>query len=135
MAKKLNTYWVLSTDYDRLAVVFTCWRTRDDDTCDPSESYIWTLSRTITEHSIDDLAEINNVVQLVCMPEDNFLMFSQDGGCDFNPFNFPNTYGVIFILSTFCIGLVVLTIFLGYCWTKVKSNDGLRKKGNVLIFN
>ncbi|XP_076100920.1 retinol-binding protein 4-like [Mytilus galloprovincialis] len=136
LAKKVNTYWVLSTDYESYAVVFTCWNTLEDGTCDPEESYIWTFTRSLSGHSLSDLAAINDAVPFVCMSPRDFKTFQQDGGCDFNPFNFPNTYGMVFIMSTVFIGFIIFLVFFIYCLTKVSNGgEGPQRKGNVIIFN
>lgn len=135
LAHQTNTYWILGTDYESFAVVYTCWKHLEDGTCDPSESYVWTLSRTMTGHALTDLAAINDFVPFVCISPRNFKSFRQDGGCDFNPFNFPNTFGVVFIFSTVFIGFVFALVFFIFCLTKLSKSKGPRRRGDVLIFH
>ena len=133
LAHQINTYWILATDYEAYAVVFTCWRNLADGTCASTESYVWTLSRTLSRHALTDLAAINDYVPLVCLSPKNFMTFQQDGNCDFNPFNFPNTYGMVFIFSTIFIGFIFSVVFFIYCLTKLSK--GPQRRGNVLIFD
>lgn len=82
LTKKLFTFnfWVLHTDYKNLAVVYACEKTMVDGTCNPSDTYLWTLSRG-TSHTPAEMKTIKDVGSSVCMDVTHLRHVSHKSPC------------------------------------------------------
>ncbi|XP_069104951.1 retinol-binding protein 4-like [Argopecten irradians] len=81
--------WVISTDYEGYAVIYSCWNTDVDGACTPDSSYVTSLNRVMEGHTTEELRKVEAASSYVCVPPDLLRPVIHDGGCFFNATDFP----------------------------------------------
>lgn len=128
-ASRKTPNWVVSTDYEGYAVIYSCWKEREDGTCNPDYAYMWTLNRKQSGHTPEQEVEIKRAAERMCVPSENFKTFEQDGNCKFNPDKFPaGGLGLIPFLIIASLMIVLLGILLYMCVSKGDNKSTLMKK-------
>ncbi|XP_060062811.1 purpurin-like [Ylistrum balloti] len=128
-ASRKNPYWIASTDYDGFAVIYSCWKEREDGTCHPDYTYMWTLNRKRGGHTPEQEEEIKLTAERMCVPIDNFQTFNQDGSCKFDPEKFPSGgLGLIPFLVIVAILFTFLGVLLCCCSSKTDPVTEAKKK-------
>ncbi|OWF47923.1 retinol-binding protein 4-like [Mizuhopecten yessoensis] len=114
-----NPYWVVSTDYEGFAVIYSCWKEREDGTCHPDYTYMWTLNRKRGGHTPEQEEKIKMAVERMCVQPDNFKTFKQNGSCKFDPDKFPSGgLGLIPFLVIAVIMFLILGVLMYCCIAK-----------------
>ncbi|XP_069137502.1 purpurin-like [Argopecten irradians] len=118
-SSRKNPYWIVSTDYEGFAVIYSCRKEREDGTCDPDYAYMWTLNRKREGHTPEQEEEIKWAATRMCVSPDNFKTFKQDGSCSFDPEKFPSGgLGLIPFLIIAAIMFLILGVSLCCCISK-----------------
>ncbi|XP_033750055.1 purpurin-like [Pecten maximus] len=128
-SSRKNPYWVVSTDYEGFAVIYSCRKEQEDGTCHPDHTYMWTLNRKRDGHTPEQEEEIKRAATRMCISPDNFKTFKQDGSCKFDADKFPSGgLGLIPFLVIATMMFVILGILLCCCISKTDRVTETKKR-------
>ncbi|XP_033760601.1 retinol-binding protein 4-like [Pecten maximus] len=82
--------WIISTDYEGYAVIYSCWNTDVNGECTPDSSYVISLNRVMEGHTAEELKQVEAASSYVCVQPNLLRPVIHDGGCAFNATDFPS---------------------------------------------
>lgn len=87
-----DSMWIVSTDYDGFAVTYGCDEILPQSGyCDPSTEVVYTLNRKVTGHTPEQLGQIEDALNSVCVSSRTLKPMHHHGECAFDPEQFPPT--------------------------------------------
>ncbi|XP_060083331.1 purpurin-like [Ylistrum balloti] len=81
--------WIIKTDYEGYALIYSCWNTNANGECSPGSSYVISLNRVMEGHTAAELAQVEAASTEVCVPPESLRPVFHDGGCAINATYFP----------------------------------------------
>lgn len=78
--------WMLKTDYDNYAILYSCWKDLPNGRCDPDNTYVLILQRTIQPLTSNKQAEVDKALKSACVDERKLSPLKHYGYCTSDEF-------------------------------------------------
>lgn len=73
--------WILATDYENYAVIYSCWSEQESGECHPSNTYVAVLQRKTDDISPSHRVEIDRALRRACVEPKKLSKITHYGYC------------------------------------------------------
>lgn len=73
--------WILKTDYDNYAIIYSCWDVLSDGTCDPNQTYAVVIQRSTKSLPSDKQCEVDHALKSACVDQSKLSPVKHYGYC------------------------------------------------------
>jgi len=86
-----SPFWVIGTDYDSWALVYSCRKTEDSGHCDPKHTVAWVMSRSAEGLTDIQKQEVHEFTDTFCLEYEDFSEMPRSKTCpDIKPEDYPD---------------------------------------------